>query len=81
MNNALIAIGGSMPALTDAARASARAIGKVVVDHGDTSCETPDAATYIDKTVARTKRQGGAAAAKAPGKARAKPASKRKARA
>ena len=55
MNGALIAIGGSMPSLTDAALKAARAVGRVDVDHGETSCKTPDAAAYIGKMVARRK--------------------------
>jgi 3-methyladenine DNA glycosylase AlkD len=53
MNGALIAIGCRTAALRKAATAAAKRIGKVDVDHGDTSCETPDAASYIDKTWAR----------------------------
>jgi hypothetical protein len=55
MNNAMIAIGGSMPALTATALATARKIGTVDVDHGDTQCATPDATAYIGKMVARAK--------------------------
>ncbi|HEX4959708.1 MAG TPA: DNA alkylation repair protein [Thermoanaerobaculia bacterium] len=55
MNGALIAIGGSRPALRDEAIAAARRIGKVEVDHGDTGCKTPDAVEYIRKMVARQK--------------------------
>jgi 3-methyladenine DNA glycosylase AlkD len=55
MNNALIAIGGRNDALEAKAVAAARAIGKVEVDHGDTSCETPDAVAYIAKMRARRK--------------------------
>lgn len=47
MNNALIAIGVFRPHLTDEAVGSATRIGKVEVDHGDTSCKTPDAISYI----------------------------------
>lgn len=50
MNQAVIAIGGRNPALRKAATAAAKRIGKVEVDHGDTSCKTPDAADYIEKT-------------------------------
>jgi 3-methyladenine DNA glycosylase AlkD len=53
MNGALIAIGGSMPALTELALVAAHAIGKVEVDHGQTGCATPAAAPYIEKMVAR----------------------------
>ena len=49
MNGALIAIGGRSAALRKAACAAARRIGKVDVDHGDTSCQTPDAVPCIDK--------------------------------
>ena len=49
MNNALIAIGGAMPALRERALNAARSIGPVEVDHGDTGCSTPDATTMIDK--------------------------------
>lgn len=49
MNQALISIGGRSPALRKAALAAARRIGKVEVDHGDTSCKTPDAAASIEK--------------------------------
>lgn len=55
MNNALIAIGVRNPALQKLALAAAKRIGKVEVDHGDTSCKTPDAAAYIKKTVAHRK--------------------------
>lgn len=49
MNNALIAIGRRNAELQKLALAAAKRIGKVDVDHGDTACETPDAATYILK--------------------------------
>ncbi|MGE0552451.1 MAG: DNA alkylation repair protein [Gemmatimonadales bacterium] len=47
MNGALIGIGGAMPALSEQAVSVARAIGQVEVDHGETSCKTPDAESYI----------------------------------
>ncbi|KXK57167.1 MAG: DNA alkylation repair enzyme [Chlorobi bacterium OLB7] len=50
MNTALISI-GLRPGLRQQAIATARAIGKVEVDHGQTSCKTPDAESYILKTV------------------------------
>lgn len=50
MNQAVIAIGGRNAALRKAATATAKRIGKVEVDHGDTDCKTPDAAQYIEKT-------------------------------
>jgi hypothetical protein len=51
MNTALIAIGARGGRLQKSAIAVARRIGKVEVDHGDTSCKTPDAESYILKTV------------------------------
>lgn len=53
MNQALIAIGGRNEALRKKATAAARRIGKVDVDHGDTTCKTPDAIPYIDRIWAR----------------------------
>lgn len=55
MNSALIAIGIRSPALEKKALSAAKKIGRVDVDHGETSCKTPDAAEYIRKTVARKK--------------------------
>ena len=52
MNNAVIAIGIFRPALTAAAIETAQRIGRVEVDHGKTSCQTPDAAVYIRKATA-----------------------------
>jgi 3-methyladenine DNA glycosylase AlkD len=49
MNQAVISIGGRSPALRRAALAAAKRIGRVEVDHGDTSCKTPEAAAYIGK--------------------------------
>lgn len=53
MNQTLICIGGRGGAMKDKAIAAAKRIGKVEVDHGDTSCKTPDAIPYIEKMVAR----------------------------
>jgi 3-methyladenine DNA glycosylase AlkD len=53
MNMALIGIGGSRESLREKAIAAARRIGKVEVDHGETSCVTPDAVSYIEKMAAR----------------------------
>jgi len=53
MNSALISIGTRSSHFEKRALAAAARIGKVVVDHGDTECKTPDAATYIRKTNAR----------------------------
>ena len=53
MNNTLIAIGIRDGYLQEKALEVARTIGPVEVDHGETNCRTPDAATYILKTIAR----------------------------
>lgn len=58
MNMALIAIGARGGELEKAALAAAARIGKVEVDHGETSCRTPDAADYIRRTVAHRRRKG-----------------------
>lgn len=50
MNAALISLGCRNAALRKAAVAAAKRIGTVDVDHGDTSCKTPVAADYIEKT-------------------------------
>ncbi len=55
MNNALISIGCLGGVLQRKAVAAAKRIGKVEVDHGETSCKTPDAVSYIAKTVAHRK--------------------------
>ena len=57
MNSALIAIGIRNPALERKALSAAKTIGKVEVDHGETSCKTPDAADYIRRTVERKKQR------------------------
>ncbi len=49
MNRTVIVIGCRNAALRKAALSAAKRIGPVDIDHGDTSCETPDAATYIEK--------------------------------
>ena len=53
MNSALISIGVRNSKLERKALAAAKRIGKVEVDHGETSCKTPDATAYIKKTVAK----------------------------
>jgi 3-methyladenine DNA glycosylase AlkD len=55
MNSTLIAIGTFKPALRKKAIEAAKRIGKVEVDHGETSCKTPDAVPYIEKA---SKRKG-----------------------
>ncbi|MBY0373953.1 MAG: DNA alkylation repair protein [Bryobacteraceae bacterium] len=57
MNGALIAIGLRSAKLEKLAIAAAGRIGKVEVDHGETSCQTPDAADYIRKAAARRKKK------------------------
>ncbi len=59
MNGALIAIGGSKPALQEEAIAAARRVGKVEVDHGETGCKTPDAVGYIRKMAERRAAKAG----------------------
>ena len=58
MNQALICLGGRSPALRRAALAAAKKIGRVDVDHGDTACQTPEAALYIEKTWTRARASG-----------------------
>src|SRR5262245_56838232 len=53
MNSALIAIGVFKPALRKKAIDAANRIGHVDVDHGETNCKTPDAASYIHKAAKR----------------------------
>jgi 3-methyladenine DNA glycosylase AlkD len=53
MNGALIGIGLRNDKLEKKALATAKKIGKVEVDHGETNCKTPDAAEYIFKTKQR----------------------------
>ena len=55
MNSAPIAIGIRNAELERKALASAKRIGKVAVDHGETNCKTPHAADYIRKVVKRRK--------------------------
>jgi 3-methyladenine DNA glycosylase AlkD len=65
MNEALIAIGVRNPTLQAAAMAAGQRIGPVVVDHGKTGCVTPDACSYIEKTVAYREAQAAKRGAKA----------------
>ena len=57
MNQAVISIGVRNEKLQEKALAVAKAIGKVKVDHGDTSCKTPNAAAYIKKTLEHRKKK------------------------
>ena len=58
MNGALITIGIRSPRLQKLAIAAAKRIGKVEVDHGQTSCKTPDAVAYINRAVQRKRGRG-----------------------
>lgn len=58
MIGAVIGIGLRSAALKKAALAAAKRIGEVEVDHGDTSCETPDAAAHIEKAWAHSTSKG-----------------------
>ncbi|HDR4724225.1 DNA alkylation repair protein [Bacillus cereus group sp. Sample62] len=57
MNSALIAIGIRNEDLERKAIEIAREIGKVQVDHGATSCKTPDAEPYIKKARERVEKK------------------------
>ena len=58
MNGALIAIGCRNQEMRKAAEETADRIGKVKVDHGETSCKTPDAIPYLARVWSRkTKRR------------------------
>ncbi|MEW4152728.1 DNA alkylation repair protein [Bacillus thuringiensis] len=57
MNSALIAIGIRNEDLERQAIEIAREIGKVEVDHGATSCKTPDAESYIKKARERAQKK------------------------
>jgi len=58
MNAVVVAVGvRPAPELRPAAKRVAAAIGKVEVDHGQTGCRTPDAASYIDKVLAYRSRR------------------------
>ena len=59
MNGALIAIALRDGNLRRQATATARRIGPLHVDHGETSCTTPDAVDYIERTVAHRSRRSG----------------------
>jgi len=62
MNGALIAIGLRNERMEKKAMEVARKIGKVIVDHGNTDCKTPDAVEYIARTKAyRNKKKAKAA--------------------
>lgn len=52
-DGALIAIADFKPTMRLQATEAAKRIGKVEVDHGATSCKTPDAVAYIAKASKR----------------------------
>lgn len=52
MNQAVITIALRSAGLRRRAVATAKRIGPVMVDHGETNCTTPEAIGYIEKTVA-----------------------------
>ena len=54
MNNFVIAVGCYIAELTTTAEKAAKAIGKVHVNMGDTSCNVPNAYDYIQKVKARS---------------------------
>lgn len=49
MNGFVICVGTYVPSLTQAAKATAKSIGKVEVDMGETSCKVPLATVAIEK--------------------------------
>ena len=53
MNAFVIAIGGSIPELTERAFEVGHSIGKIEVDMGGTSCKVPSAPIYIQKIIDR----------------------------
>jgi hypothetical protein len=53
MNGFVIAVGCFVKPLTASALKTAKALGKVSVDMGDTSCKVPDATAYIHKVQER----------------------------
>jgi 3-methyladenine DNA glycosylase AlkD len=59
MNQALISLGICNSRLNKAAVKAAQKIGRVSVDHGNTSCKTPDAQAYMAKTLKHRASQKG----------------------
>jgi 3-methyladenine DNA glycosylase AlkD len=57
MNRTLICIGTYVDGFEAEAIAAAKRIGPVEVDHGETGCKTPDAASYIVKSAAHRKKK------------------------
>ena len=58
MLGALIAIGCRTTALRETVTAASRRIGRVVIDHGDTACKTPEAIPTLEKTWAHAALKG-----------------------
>jgi len=81
MNGALINIGLRTKALEKKAVAAAKRIGKVYVDHGETSCTTPDAIDYMQRTKVHRSKQTAKAKTKTKAKAKTKTKAKRKTKA
>ena len=65
MNQTIITIGLRSAGLRRRAIATAKRVGPVVVDHGETNCKTPEAIAYIEKTVAHREAKAAKQAAKA----------------
>jgi 3-methyladenine DNA glycosylase AlkD len=55
MNVFIISTGSYVAALSDSAKKTAKEIGVVTVDVGDTACKIPDATAYINKVIAMGK--------------------------
>ena len=60
MHMTLIAIGGRSKGLRRRAAATTKRLGTPVVDHGQTSCKTPDAIPYMDRMWERKLAKAGA---------------------
>lgn len=60
MHMTLIAIGGRSKGLRRRAAATTRRLGTPAVDHGQTSCKTPDAIPYLDRMWERKLAKAGA---------------------
>ena len=54
MNGFVIAVGASVKPLAKQAAATAKTIGTVRIDMGDTDCKVPLASEYIEKAIARS---------------------------
>ena len=69
MNGALIAIALRDGSLRRSVLAAAERIGSVQVDHGQTGCQTPDIAPYIERTLAHRANMAARRAAKSTSRA------------